>query len=51
MSQFDTYIGRGPIQPEDVRVVRELEHDPRFRIVFRNQQGDQVVFKYVGPAR
>jgi len=51
MSQFDTYIGRGPVQPEDVRVVRELEHDPRFRIVFRNQQGDQVVFKYVGPAR
>ena len=51
MSQRGLYIGQGPVQPEDVRVVRELEHDPRFRIVFRNDPGDQVVFKYVGPAR
>ena len=48
MGKFWNFVGRGKPRPEDVRLLLQLEHDPRFVEVFYDPRINQAVFERRG---
>jgi hypothetical protein len=46
---FRKYLGRGNPTEEDVKLVRALEGDPRFQLVYYDQRTTQAVYRRVRP--
>ncbi|HEX8154680.1 MAG TPA: hypothetical protein VF698_16220, partial [Thermoanaerobaculia bacterium] len=44
MGKLWRFIGRGKATPEDLRLYELLKRDPRFRLLFRDEQANQAVF-------
>jgi hypothetical protein len=49
MGQMAKYIGQGTASPDDLRLYEILRRDRRFRLVYRDEQMNQAVFRRVAP--
>ncbi|MEA2490726.1 MAG: hypothetical protein QOH21_2518, partial [Acidobacteriota bacterium] len=48
MGKMWKLVAKGTPPESDVRLFHALEHDPRFRLVFREEHSNQAVFRRVG---
>jgi len=49
LGQWRSYLGEGPLLPEDLRVYQALLRDPRWELVFNVRRGNQAVFRRRAP--